>query len=61
VRDIYEGSGAAVLLVGEERFPMALKRASERFYDRVLKWQPAERADWTTRRSSRSSTRPMSS
>ena len=45
VRDIYEGSGAAVLLVGEERFPANLKRASERFYDRVLEWQPAELAD----------------
>lgn len=45
VRDIYEGSGAAILLVGEERFPAALKRASERFYDRVLEWQPAELAD----------------
>lgn len=45
VRDIYEGSGAAILLVGEERFPAALKRASERFYDRVLEWTPAETAD----------------
>ena len=45
VRDIYEGSWAAILLVGEERFPVALRRASERFYDRVLEWQPAERAD----------------
>jgi len=45
VRDLYEGSGAAILLVGEERFPANLMRASERFYDRVLAWQPAERAD----------------
>lgn len=45
VRDIYEGSGAAIILVGEETFPAALKRASERFYDRVLEWQPAELAD----------------
>lgn len=45
VRDIYEGSGAAILIVGEERFPANLRRASERFYDRVLKWQPAELAD----------------
>ena len=45
VRDIYEGSGAAIVLVGEETFPAALKRASERFYDRVLEWQPAELAD----------------
>jgi hypothetical protein len=45
VRDLYENSGAAILLVGEERFPMALRRESERFYDRVLEWQPAERTD----------------
>lgn len=45
VRDIHEGSGAAIVLVGEENFPAALKRASERFYDRVLEWQPAELAD----------------
>jgi DNA transposition AAA+ family ATPase len=45
VRDIYEGSKAAVLLVGEESFPRNLRRASERFYDRVLEWQPAELAD----------------
>ena len=45
VRDIYEGSGAAILLVGEESFPRALQRASERFYDRILEWQPAELAD----------------
>lgn len=45
VRDIYEGSGAPILLVGEERFPANLLRASERFHDRVLAWQPAERAD----------------
>lgn len=45
VRDIYEGSSAAILLVGEERFPANLMRASERFHDRVLAWQPAERAD----------------
>lgn len=45
VRDIYEGSGCPILLVGEERFPMALKRVSERMYDRVLKWLPAERCN----------------
>ena len=45
VRDIYEGSSAAILLVGEERFPANLAKISERFYDRVLAWQPAERAD----------------
>ncbi len=45
VRDIYEGSGAAILLVGEEGFPQLLRRASARFYGRVLEWQPAELAD----------------
>jgi hypothetical protein len=45
VRDLYEGSGAAILLVGEERFPIALRKESERLYDRVLEWQPAERTD----------------
>lgn len=45
VRDIYEGSNAAILLVGEERFPANLQKISERFYDRVLRWQPAEPAD----------------
>jgi DNA transposition AAA+ family ATPase len=45
VRDLYEGSGAAILLVGEESFPKNLRRVSERFYDRILKWQPAELAD----------------
>jgi DNA transposition AAA+ family ATPase len=45
VRDIYEGSKTPILLVGEERFPANLGRVSERFYDRVLAWQPAERAD----------------
>lgn len=45
VLDIYEGSGAAVAIVGEEGFAAALKRASERVYDRVLEWLPAEPAD----------------
>lgn len=45
VRDLYEGSKASILLVGEERFPANLLRASERFHDRVLAWQPAELAD----------------
>jgi DNA transposition AAA+ family ATPase len=43
--DLYEGSGAAIVLVGEERFPASLQRASERFYDRVLVWCPAVLCD----------------
>lgn len=43
--DLYEGSKAPVVLVGEEHFPKKLKRASERFYDRVLLWRLAELAD----------------
>jgi DNA transposition AAA+ family ATPase len=45
VLDIYEGSGAAIVLAGEEHFPKKLKRESERFYDRVLEFQLAELAD----------------
>lgn len=45
VRDIFEGSLCPVVIVGEERFPQNLKRMSERMYDRVLKWLPAERCD----------------
>jgi hypothetical protein len=45
VLDIYEASRAAIALIGEERFASALKRASERVYDRVLEWQPAQLAD----------------
>jgi len=44
VRDIYEVSNAAILMIGEERFPAKLKRW-ERFHNRVLDWQPAERTD----------------
>jgi DNA transposition AAA+ family ATPase len=44
VRDIYEGSGAAILMVGEEQFPMKLKRW-ERVHNRVLNWQMAEPSD----------------
>lgn len=40
--DLYEAAHpSAVVLVGEERFPASLERASERFYDRVLVWRPA--------------------
>lgn len=44
VRDIYEASNAPILMIGEERFPMKLKRW-ERFHNRVLDWQPAEPSD----------------
>ncbi|MDR3352177.1 MAG: ATP-binding protein [Zoogloeaceae bacterium] len=40
VRDIYEGSQAMILLVGEEAIPQKLKRW-ERFHSRVLNWLPA--------------------
>lgn len=41
VRDIYEGSRAAVLLIGEEGLPQMLERW-ERFHSRVLAWVPAQ-------------------
>src|SRR5574341_1401106 len=44
LRDIYEVSYAPILMIGEERFPAKLKKW-ERFHNRVLCWQPAERAD----------------
>ncbi len=50
IRDIYEGSGAAILLVGEEMLPQKLKRW-ERFYGRVLDWIPAQPADFDDCRS----------
>ena len=43
VRDIYEGSQAPVMLVGEEMLPNKLKRF-ERFHGRVLAWIPAQSA-----------------
>lgn len=45
VLDLYEGSGAAIVLAGEERFPKKLKRESERLHDRVLEFVLAERCD----------------
>lgn len=44
IRDIYEGSRAAILLIGEELLPDKLKRW-ERFHGRVLDWVPAQPAD----------------
>lgn len=43
--DVYEASKAVIVLSGEERLPVKLEQESERFYDRVLVWQPAEKAD----------------
>lgn len=44
VRDIYEGSGGTIILIGEEYLPTALSRW-ERFHGRVLDWVGAERAE----------------
>jgi len=45
IRDIYEGSRAAILLIGEELLPDKLQRW-ERFHGRVLDWIPAQPADF---------------
>lgn len=44
IRDIYEGSGAPILMIGEEQFPAKLRRW-ERFHNRILSWQQAMPAD----------------
>lgn len=41
IRDIYEGSQATLLIIGEEMLPTKLKRW-ERFHSRVLSWIPAQ-------------------
>ena len=41
VRDIYEGSQATLLLLGEELLPQKLRKW-ERFHSRVLSWIPAQ-------------------
>ncbi len=41
VRDIYEGSFAPILLIGEERLPAKLERW-ERFHSRILEFVPAQ-------------------
>lgn len=41
VRDIYEGSQATLLLLGEELLPKKLEKW-ERFHSRVLSWMPAQ-------------------
>lgn len=40
IRDIYEASHAAILLIGEEALPQKLAKW-ERFHNRILKWMPA--------------------
>lgn len=44
IRDIHDGSQAAILLIGEEHLPAKLERW-ERFHRRVLDWVPAQPAD----------------
>jgi DNA transposition AAA+ family ATPase len=44
IRDIYEGSKVAMLLIGEENLPNNLKK-SERFHGRILDFVPAQAAD----------------
>lgn len=43
VRDIHEGSSAAILLIGEEQLSAKLKRWP-RFHNRMLSWVPAQPA-----------------
>ena len=40
VRDLYDASGAAILLIGEERLPSKLEKW-ERFHNRMLDWVAA--------------------
>ncbi len=44
VRDIYEGSKAPILLIGEERLPAKLTKW-ERFHGRIMEWTAAPQAD----------------
>lgn len=44
VRDLYEGSNAPILLIGEENLEANL-RFNERFHNRILKWVPAQPSD----------------
>lgn len=44
VRDVYEGSNAPILLIGEERLEGNLRRW-ERFHNRMLDWIPAQPAN----------------
>ncbi len=44
IRDLYEESGAAIMLVGEELLPTKLRKY-ERFHGRILHWAPAQPID----------------
>lgn len=44
IRDLYEGSGCAMLLIGEENLPNALQKW-ERFHGRIIDFIPAQPAD----------------
>lgn len=44
IRDIYEGSNAPILLIGEENVHIKLLKW-ERFHNRMLEWQGAQPAD----------------
>ncbi|AUZ85812.1 AAA family ATPase [Methylophaga nitratireducenticrescens] len=44
IRDIYEGSNAPILMIGEEEIDIKLRKW-ERFHNRMLAWQPAQPAD----------------
>lgn len=45
IRDIYEGSKAPILLIGEELLPLKLKQW-ERLHGRILDWKQAEPVDF---------------
>lgn len=45
LQDLYEGSRAPILFIGEERLPAKLKRQAEKVHRRVLRWVPAQPAD----------------
>lgn len=49
VRDIYDGSNAAIMIVGEERLENKL-RQFQRFHNRILEWIPAQPCDMTDAR-----------
>lgn len=46
VMDIYEGSDAAIMLIGEERLPQKLTRY-EKIHNRILTWVPAQECTLT--------------
>ena len=44
VMDLYEGSQAAIMLIGEERLPQKLS-TYEKIHNRILEWAPAQRCE----------------